>query len=163
MTASPRSLAPRRRRYPPRCPTRASAPWPLSLPSWWSCSSWAVTSQSRVRARRHPTSALRAGWFTRLDTVAVAMVVLTGTALATPAAYYYHYAAFFGPFLALMLGLAAGRIALLSPATVAVLTVAVLLAGAVHAVHVVRVQPRWPAGRGPYPPFRARRRLRIGR
>jgi alpha-1,2-mannosyltransferase len=92
----------------------------------------------RVRARPHPTGALPAGWFTRLDTVAVAIVVLTGTALATPAAYYYHYAAFFGPFLALMLGLAAGRIALLSPTTVAILTVAVLLAGAVHAVQVVR-------------------------
>ena len=97
MTASPRSLAPRRRRYPPRCPTRASAPWPLSLPSWWSCSSWAVTSQSACELAVTQPAALPAGWFTRLDTVAVAIVVLTGTALATPAAYYYHYAAFFGP------------------------------------------------------------------
>jgi type IV secretory pathway protease TraF len=95
----------------------------------------------RMRARRHQTSALSAlpaGWFTRLDTVAVAIVVLTGTGLATPPAYYYHYAAFFGPFLALMLGLAAGRIALLAPTTVAIVTAAVLLAGAVHAVNVVR-------------------------
>jgi hypothetical protein len=58
--------------------------------------------------------------------------------LATPAAYYYHYAAFFGPFLALMLGLAVGRTALLAPKTAAVVTAAVLFAGAVHAIHIVR-------------------------
>ena len=92
----------------------------------------------RLQGRRHPTSALLAGQFTRLDAVAIATVVVTGTGLAAPAAYYYHYAAFFGPFLALMLGLAAGRTALLAPKTAAVLAAAVLLAGAVHAVQVVR-------------------------
>jgi len=92
----------------------------------------------RFQARRYPTGVLAAGWFTRLDGVAIATVVVTGTGLATPAAYYYHYAAFFGPFLALMLGLAAGRAALLAPRTAAVLTITVLLAGAVDAVHVVR-------------------------
>jgi alpha-1,2-mannosyltransferase len=92
----------------------------------------------RLQARRYPTGALHPDWFTRLDTVAVAIVVVTGTALATPPAYYYHYAAFFGPLLALMLGLAAGRVASLAPATSAILAAAVLLSGAVHAVQVVR-------------------------
>jgi len=92
----------------------------------------------RLHSRRYVTSALPAGWFTRLDAVAIATVAVVGTAFATSAAYYYHYAAFFGPFLALMLGLAAGRIALLAPRTAAAVTAAVLFAGAVHAVQVVR-------------------------
>ena len=92
----------------------------------------------RLKAHGHPTRALLASSFTALDAVAIATVVFAGTALATPAAYYYHYAAFFGPFLALMLGLAAGRVALRAPTTAAVLTAVVLLAGAVHAVQVVR-------------------------
>jgi hypothetical protein len=90
----------------------------------------------RPRARRYPTTAH--GWFTRLDAVAIGAVVVTGAGLATPAAYYYHYAAFFGPFLALMLGLAAGRAGLLAPKTAALLTAVVLLAGAAHAIHIVR-------------------------
>jgi hypothetical protein len=95
-------------------------------------------ASGRLQGLRRPTSALLGGWCTRLDAVAIATVVVTGVGLATPAAYYYHYAAFFGPFLALMLGLAAGRAALLAPRTIAVLTAVVLLAGAVHAVQVVR-------------------------
>jgi len=90
----------------------------------------------RLQDRRYPTTAL--GWFTGLDALAIATVVVTGAGLATPAAYYYHYAAFFGPFLALMLGLAVGRTALLAPKTAAVVTAAVLFAGAVHAIHIVR-------------------------
>jgi alpha-1,2-mannosyltransferase len=90
----------------------------------------------RLQDHRYPTTVL--GWFTRLDAVAIATVVVTGAGLATPAAYYYHYAAFFGPFLALMVGLAAGRTAMLAPKTAAALTAALLLAGAVHAIHVVR-------------------------
>jgi len=90
----------------------------------------------RLQERRYATST--PGWFTRLDAVAIAAVVVTGAGLAAPAAYYYHYAAFFGPFLALMLGLAAGRAGLLAPKTAALLTAAVLLAGAVHAIHIVR-------------------------
>ena len=87
----------------------------------------------------------RGARLTSLDAVGVLTVVVTGTALAEPPAYYYHYAAFFGPFLALMLGLAAGRISPHAPVVLGVCTAAVLLAGAVHAVQTVR------ASRGGYP------------
>ncbi len=93
---------------------------------------------ARLRSGHRPSSGLRGSWFSLLDAVAIATVVVTGTGLATAAAYYYHYAAFFGPFLALMVGLAAGRAALLAPRTAAALAAAVLLAGALNAVHVVR-------------------------
>jgi hypothetical protein len=99
----------------------------------------------RLQGLRRPSITLSGGLFTRLDGVAIAVVVVTGTGLATPAAYYYHYAAFFGPFLALMLGLAAGRVALQAPRAAAALTAVVLLVGAVHAVQVVR------ASRGGFP------------
>ena len=92
----------------------------------------------RIRARPHPTAALPAGWFTRLDTVAVAIVLLTGTAFGYSRRLLLPLRCVLRRVLALMLGLAACRIAFLAPATAAVLTAAVLLAGAVHAVHVVR-------------------------
>jgi hypothetical protein len=83
----------------------------------------------------------RSRWFTSLDATAVLIVVVTGTALVQPAAYYYHYAAFFGPFLALMLGLAAGRLGRRAPVVLAVGAAAVLMVGAVHAVQTVRASP----------------------
>jgi hypothetical protein len=79
--------------------------------------------------------------FTPLDATAVAVVVVTGTALAEPAAYYYHYAAFFGPFLALVLGLAAGRLGWRVPRLVPFCALAVIVVGAIHAVQTVRASP----------------------
>jgi hypothetical protein len=80
-------------------------------------------------------------WFTPLDATAVLVVVVTGTALAQPAAYYYHYAAFFGPFLALMLGLAGGRLGLRAPVVLTVGAAGILMVGALHAVQTVRASP----------------------
>jgi hypothetical protein len=104
-----------------------------------------VGSYTVGRARPRFASAgeglVRSGWLTPLDASAVLIVVVTGTALVQPAAYYYHYAAFFGPFLALMLGLAAGRTAWRAPAVVTVCAATVLLVGAVHAVQTVRASP----------------------
>jgi hypothetical protein len=79
--------------------------------------------------------------FTPLDATAVAIAVATGTGLAEPAAYYYHYAAFFGPFLALMLGLAGGRLGRRVPRVLSFCALAVLVVGAVHAVQTVRASP----------------------
>jgi hypothetical protein len=97
------------------------------------------------RARgRHGRDSRRMGGpgrLTPLDAVAVLIAVVTGTALAEPAAYYYHYAAFFGPFLALLLGLAGGRLGQRAPRAVAMCTLAVLVVGAVHAVQTVRASP----------------------
>jgi alpha-1,2-mannosyltransferase len=85
------------------------------------------------------------GWLTPLDATAVLIVVVTGTALVQPAAYYYHYAAFFGPFLALMLGLAGGRAGRRAPLVVSMGAAVVLGVGAVHAVQTVRGSPGgWP-------------------
>jgi 4-amino-4-deoxy-L-arabinose transferase-like glycosyltransferase len=82
-----------------------------------------------------------AGRLTPLDATAVLVAVVTGTALVEPAAYYYHYAAFFGPLLALMLGLAGGRLGQRAPRVLAMCTLAVLVVGAVHAVQTVRASP----------------------
>jgi hypothetical protein len=83
----------------------------------------------------------RPALFTPLDATAVAIVVVTGTALAEPAAYYYHYAAFFGPLLALVLGLAGGRLGRRAPRALPFFALAVLVVGAVHAVQTVRASP----------------------
>ncbi len=96
---------------------------------------------ARGRHRRDSQARGGLGWWTPLDLVAVLIAVVTGTALAEPAAYYYHYAAFFGPFLALMLGLAGGRLGQRAPRLLTIGTVAVLIVGAVHAVQTVRASP----------------------
>jgi alpha-1,2-mannosyltransferase len=74
-----------------------------------------------------------------LERYGVVVVVLTAAGLTWPAAFYYHYAAFLAPFLALPLGLAAGRLyganrrALVRGAASALVVV-----GTVHAVRVVQ-------------------------
>ena len=86
------------------------------------------------------------GWLVRrriaqLDLVAVGVVIVTAIGLAEPPAYYDHYAAFFGPFLGVPLGLAAGHLGRRLPRLVAVAAAAAVVAGGVHAVHVVQAQP----------------------
>jgi hypothetical protein len=74
-----------------------------------------------------------------MERYGVVVVVLTAAGLTWPAAFYYHYAAFLAPFLALPLGLAAGRLyganrrALVRGAASALVVV-----GTVHAVRVVQ-------------------------
>ena len=74
-----------------------------------------------------------------LERYAVVVVVLTAAGLTWPAAFYYHYAAFLAPFLALPLGLAAdwlyrarGRALVVGAAS------ALVVVGTVHAVRVVQ-------------------------
>jgi hypothetical protein len=106
---------------------------------------WATRLGRGARGRGTPAPRRPApGRPAPLDAAAVLMAVVTGTALAAPAAYYYHYAAFFGPFLALVLGLAAGRLGRLgrrAPVVVTVAALAVLAVGAVHGVQTVRASP----------------------
>jgi hypothetical protein len=94
------------------------------------------------RRRQRSPAAHRGSTFSLgLDVTAVGAVVVTGVGLASPADYYYHYAAFFGPFLALMVALAAGRLAMTAPRLVAAATLVVLVAGAGYAVQTVRASP----------------------
>jgi hypothetical protein len=89
----------------------------------------------------------------QLDGVALLAALLTLGGLLAPAAYFYHYAAFFGPFLALVLGVAGGHLAGATASTrlhagrparrparswLAGLTVVVLAVGAAHAWEAVR-------------------------
>jgi hypothetical protein len=100
-----------------------------------------TVGRARPRRTGEHGGPFRSGWSTPLDATAVVIVLVTGTALAQPPAYYYHYAAFFGPFLALTIGLAAGRTGRRAPQAVAACTIAVLLVGAFHAVQTVRASP----------------------
>ena len=74
-----------------------------------------------------------------LERYGVVVVVLTAAGLTWPAAFYYHYAAFLAPFLALPLGLAAGRLyARESPGARPRGGVGPGRGGQVHAVRVVQ-------------------------
>ncbi len=82
-----------------------------------------------------------------LERYSVVCVVVTGAGLAWPAAFYYHYAAFLAPFLALPFGVAAealskakGRAIALSGAC------ALIVVGSAHAVRAVQTvdQPDLP-------------------
>ncbi len=66
--------------------------------------------------------------------LAAAVAVLAG--LMWPPEFWYHYPAFFGPFLALVLGLAAGRVAAARPLPAVVAVAAVLVASVLHAATI---------------------------
>jgi alpha-1,2-mannosyltransferase len=74
-----------------------------------------------------------------LERYGVVVVVLTAAGLTWPAAFYYHYAAFLAPFLALLLGLAADRLyGAKGRAFVLGAASALVVVGTVHAVRVVQ-------------------------
>lgn len=66
--------------------------------------------------------------------LSAAVVVLAG--LMWPPEFWYHYPAFFGPFLALVLGLAAGRLIDVRPLPSVAMISAVLVASALHAAAI---------------------------
>lgn len=92
---------------------------------------------------RSPASASRTGVLGTTDlerfALLAAVVVLAG--LLWPPEFWYHYPAFFGPFLALVLGLAAGR---LSATRTLPTVVAVALVLAVSAVHAAGIPASLP-------------------
>jgi hypothetical protein len=102
----------------------------------------AVLGGWAVRARRSGAPAL--GLLAPLDLVAGGVVVVTAAALVQPPAYYGHYSAFFAPFLALALGVAAGSLDLRCRRVVAAVVVVALVVGSAHAVDVVRAQRAGP-------------------
>lgn len=77
-----------------------------------------------------------------LELCVVAIAVCSAFFLLQPPAFYYHYAAFAAPFIALLIGLSAARIGLRFAAA---LTVFLLVAGVAHAVRFVQTHTTsWP-------------------
>ncbi|MGC2192588.1 MAG: hypothetical protein WA751_09675 [Candidatus Dormiibacterota bacterium] len=76
------------------------------------------------------------GRLSQLEMFALGCTLLTGVALLIPADFFYHYAAFFGPFLALLVGLAVGRLGPLHPQPVLGL---VALVGAIGLLHALAI------------------------
>jgi alpha-1,2-mannosyltransferase len=99
-----------------------------------------VTAGRRWIRRRRRARAPGRGTVTPLDGVVAAAAAVTAIGLARPPSYYEHYAAFFAPFLAVVVGLAAGNLARRLPRVVAVVAVVALAAGGIYAV--VAVQAR---------------------
>ena len=77
-----------------------------------------------------------------LELCALAIAVCSAFFLLQPPAFYYHYAAFAAPFLALLMGLSAARIGLRFAAALAVF---LLVVGVAHAVRFVQTHTTsWP-------------------
>jgi hypothetical protein len=98
---------------------------------------WVVATRPTARRGR------RRG-VTQLDLVALGVVLVTALGLVEPPAYYDHYAAFFGPFLAVPLGLSAGYLGRRLPRLVALAAAVAVVAGGVHGVHAVQAQVTLP-------------------
>ena len=74
-----------------------------------------------------------------LERYGVVCVVLTGAGLAWPAAFYYHYAAFLAPFLALPFGVAAEALSKTKGWAIALASAcALIVVGSAHAVRAVQ-------------------------
>ncbi len=88
---------------------------------------------SRQMAADRPSAGMHT---TDLERFALTSAVVVLAALMWPPEFWYHYPAFFGPFLALVLGLAAGRLAQVRPLPAVAVVVVVLAASAIHALAV---------------------------
>ncbi len=73
---------------------------------------------------------------TQLEAFALLSVLLVGLALCWPAEFFYHYAAFLAPFLALLLGLAVARLERRRPQLIAALVAVVFVGGLLHAAAI---------------------------
>ncbi|MGC8474501.1 MAG: hypothetical protein ACP5PW_08880, partial [Candidatus Dormibacteria bacterium] len=71
-----------------------------------------------------------------LEGFALLSTLLVGAALCWPAEFFYHYAAFLAPFLALLLGLAVARLERVRPQLVAALVAVVFVGGLLHAAAI---------------------------
>ena len=70
---------------------------------------------------------------TQLEGFAIVSVLLVGVALCWPAEFFYHYASFLAPFLALLLGLAVARLERARPQLIAAVVALVFVGGLLHA------------------------------
>ena len=73
---------------------------------------------------------------TQLEAFALLSVLLVGVALCWPAEFFYHYAAFLAPFLALLLGLAVARLERARPQLIAAVVGVVFVGGLLHAAAI---------------------------
>ncbi len=73
---------------------------------------------------------------TPLEAFALLSVLLVGVALCWPAEFFYHYAAFLAPFLALLLGLAVARLERARPQLIAAVVGVVFVGGLLHAAAI---------------------------
>jgi hypothetical protein len=73
---------------------------------------------------------------THLESFALLSTLLVGLALCWPAEFFYHYAAFLAPFLALLLGLAVARLERLRPQLIAAAVGVVFVGGLLHAAAI---------------------------
>jgi len=71
-----------------------------------------------------------------LEAFAIVSVLVIGVALSWPPDFFYHYAAFLAPFLALLLGLSVSRLAFFWPKQVMALTAIVCLLAGLHALAI---------------------------
>jgi hypothetical protein len=80
----------------------------------------------------------------QLEFFAIGTTLVTGVALLIPADFFYHYAAFFGVLLAMVLGLAAGRLAHSHPLSILALAAVVGGLGVIHALAIPVLLERAP-------------------
>jgi hypothetical protein len=80
----------------------------------------------------------------QLELFALGATVVTCLGFMFPDDFFYHCAAFLGPFLALVLGLAAGRLARLRPGPVLAVVAAVAVLGVIHALAIPLLLQRSP-------------------
>jgi hypothetical protein len=80
----------------------------------------------------------------QLELFALGSTLVTGMGLMFPDDFFYHAAAFLGPFLALVLGLAAARLARLHPGPILAVAAAVGVVGLLHALAIPILLQRSP-------------------
>jgi hypothetical protein len=80
----------------------------------------------------------------QLELFALGSTLVTAVALLIPADFFYHYAAFLAPFLALLMGLAVGRLESVQPKPVLGLVALVGAVGVIHALAIPILVERAP-------------------
>jgi len=102
------------------------------------------TSLRPAKAGQALSAEEQRGRLSQLELFALGGALVTGLALLVPADFFYHYAAFFGPFLALLGGLAVGRLAYFHPKPVGALVAVIGVVGLVHALAIPLLLQRAP-------------------
>ncbi len=101
----------------------------------WRASAAPSSVSSAPLARLRPST---------LEAFAIGSVVVIAVALSWPPDFFYHYAAFLAPFLALLLALSVGRMAAFWPQKVVTLTAALCVVAGFHALAIPVLLQRAP-------------------
>jgi hypothetical protein len=94
--------------------------------------------------RPRNASGASSGGPSQLELFALGCTLLTAVALLIPADFFYHYAAFLGPFLALLVGVAVGRLESVRPKPVLGLVALIGAVGVIHALAIPLLVERAP-------------------